>query len=94
LKYLLAHHQEDDRVASSPYFASIIIGSLFWVFWTWATKLLRGEPNSSLAIDRADLPKEHPGTLGQASVSPSPLLAAAGTFIEESSPIRASFRSL
>lgn len=44
VKYLLAHHPEEDRVTGSPYFSAIILASLIWVTYSWATRLLRGTP--------------------------------------------------
>jgi hypothetical protein len=44
LKYLLVHRPEEDRVTGSPYFAAIIVASLIWVTYSWATRLLTGTP--------------------------------------------------
>ena len=44
LKYLLVHRPEEDRVTGSPYFAAIIVASLIWVTYSWATRLLSGTP--------------------------------------------------
>ncbi|KAL1406928.1 palmitoyltransferase akr1 [Vanrija albida] len=41
---LLKHKPAHDRITASPYFAGIITGSLLWVFYTWATRLVRGAP--------------------------------------------------
>lgn len=41
---LLKHKPAHDRITASPYFAGIITGSLIWVFYTWATRLVRGAP--------------------------------------------------
>ncbi|CAD6579436.1 MAG: palmitoyltransferase akr1 [Tremellales sp. Tagirdzhanova-0007] len=44
MKVLLGHQPEDNRISASPYFAAIIIGSLVWVFYAWATRLITGTP--------------------------------------------------
>ena len=59
IRLLLAHRAEDNPVSSSPHFAAIIIGSLFWVFYAWTTRLVRGE--RSLAGHRADKLSGTPG---------------------------------
>jgi hypothetical protein len=43
-KHLLVHRPEEDRVTGSPYFSAIIVASLIWVTYSWATRLLRGTP--------------------------------------------------
>ena len=43
MKVLLAHRTEDNPVAASPHFAAIIIGSLVWVFYAWASRLVKGK---------------------------------------------------
>lgn len=42
MRVLLGHQPEDNRLTASPYFAAIIIASLIWVFWAWATRLATG----------------------------------------------------
>jgi palmitoyltransferase len=37
---VLLAHRVDEPVATAPHFASIIIGSLIWVFYAWATRLV------------------------------------------------------
>lgn len=43
-KYLLVHRPEEDRVTGSAYFSAIIVASLIWVTYSWATRLLRDTP--------------------------------------------------
>lgn len=43
VRVLLRHRPEENRVTSSPYFAAIILASMVWVGWCWATKLVRGK---------------------------------------------------
>ncbi|ORX41281.1 DHHC palmitoyltransferase-domain-containing protein [Kockovaella imperatae] len=44
MRLLLSHRAEDNPISSSPHFAAIITASLVWVFYAWATRLLRGTP--------------------------------------------------
>ncbi|KAK1921247.1 hypothetical protein DB88DRAFT_94750 [Papiliotrema laurentii] len=49
MKVVLAHDSNDNPVASSPHFASIIIASMVWVFYAWATRLINGTPGHGIA---------------------------------------------
>ncbi|OCF34803.1 palmitoyltransferase AKR1 [Kwoniella heveanensis BCC8398] len=42
--YLLRHKASEWKVSASNYFAAIIIASIIWVFWCWATRLATGTP--------------------------------------------------
>lgn len=44
MKIVLKHIPVANRTQYSPFFPSIIIASLFWVFWVWATRLFAGTP--------------------------------------------------
>ncbi|WVR03185.1 hypothetical protein IAU60_000176 [Kwoniella sp. DSM 27419] len=48
VNYLLAHKASEWKVSASNYFAAIIIASIFWVFWGWATRLATGTPGHAL----------------------------------------------
>ncbi|KAK4687601.1 hypothetical protein P7C73_g2516, partial [Tremellales sp. Uapishka_1] len=47
-RLLLAHKPFADRVTASPYFAGIITASLFWVAYSWATRIASGTPGHAL----------------------------------------------
>ncbi|WWC57688.1 uncharacterized protein I303_100222 [Kwoniella dejecticola CBS 10117] len=42
--YLLRHISNEYKVSSSNHFVSIIIASIIWVFYSWATRLATGTP--------------------------------------------------
>jgi hypothetical protein len=72
MKVVLAHDSNDNPVASSPHFASIIIASMVWVFYAWATRLINGEQ----LYGRGLIGQEHRGMLSRTSVSSSVSLFA------------------
>lgn len=43
MKVLLAHRADDSPIANSPHFSAIIVASLIWVFYAWATRLIKGQ---------------------------------------------------
>ncbi|WWC85410.1 uncharacterized protein L201_000273 [Kwoniella dendrophila CBS 6074] len=47
--YLLRHIVSEYKVSSSNHFASIIIASIIWVFYSWATRLVSGTPGHAVA---------------------------------------------
>ncbi|QRW24739.1 ankyrin repeats [Rhizoctonia solani] len=48
-RVLLNHQSYSEPLTGSPYFAGIILGSLVWVTWGWATILVHALPDHSLA---------------------------------------------
>ncbi|KAB5589874.1 hypothetical protein CTheo_6694 [Ceratobasidium theobromae] len=48
-RVLLNHNSYSEPLTGSPYFAGIILGSLVWVTWGWATILVHALPDHSLA---------------------------------------------
>lgn len=49
-RVLLNHKNYTENVTSSPYFAAIIAGSIFWVGEAWVMKLLPGSSVSALHV--------------------------------------------
>ncbi|EUC55456.1 palmitoyltransferase AKR1 [Rhizoctonia solani AG-3 Rhs1AP] len=48
-RVLLNHQSYSEPLTGSPYFAGIILASLIWVTWGWATILVHALPDHSLA---------------------------------------------
>ncbi|KAG8741634.1 palmitoyltransferase akr1, partial [Ceratobasidium sp. 428] len=48
-RVLLNHKSYSEPLTASPYFAGVILGSLIWVTWGWATMLIPALPDHSLA---------------------------------------------
>ncbi|WWD22776.1 palmitoyltransferase AKR1 [Kwoniella shandongensis] len=42
--FLLGHQKSEYKVSASNYFASMIIASIIWVSWCWATRIAMGTP--------------------------------------------------
>ncbi|ELU39941.1 hypothetical protein AG1IA_06029 [Rhizoctonia solani AG-1 IA] len=71
-RVLLNHQSYSEPLTGSPYFAGIILGSLVWVTWGWATILVHGTSRSP-HLNQVILKRTRAGEMKAASCPLTPV---------------------